>query len=245
MYTLAGMLRRWWRRAPEETEGLPTDLRDGEFEAAFDAAAPFTMTSPERMYALYEATRYITRTAVPGAVVECGVWRGGSSMLAASTLLAAGDVRDLWLYDTFEGMPPPGEEDFAPQLGMHADELLTRDDALGQGTRAVAGLDEVRANMARVDYPDERVRYVKGKVEETIPGEAPAQIALLRLDTDWYESTRHELVHLYPRLESGGVLIIDDYGWWEGARKAVDEYFAEQAILLNRIDETGRIAVKP
>jgi O-methyltransferase len=242
--TLAQMLRRWRKTVTDGPEPLPADLRNGDFVAAFEAAAPFTMTSSERMYALYEATRHIGKAAIPGAVVECGVWRGGSSMLAASTLLAAGDVRDLWLYDTFEGMPPPGEADFASQLGQHADELLARDDSLGEGTRAVAGLEEVRANMARVGYPDERVRYVKGKVEETIPAEAPAQIALLRLDTDWYESTRHELEHLYPRLEPGGVLIIDDYGWWEGARKAVDEFFADQPILLNRIDETGRIAVK-
>jgi O-methyltransferase len=239
------MLRRWRRRTVEPDGGLPMDLRDGPFASAFEAVAPFTMTSPERMYALYEAAGHIGHARIKGAVVECGVWRGGSSMLAASTLLDAGDVRDLWLYDTFEGMPSPGEADYASQLGQHADELLTRPDMLGEQTRAIAGLDEVRANMARTGYPDGRVHYVKGKVEDTIPAEAPARIALLRLDTDWYESTRHELEHLYPRLEPGGVLIIDDYGWWEGARRAVDEFFSEQLILLNRIDATGRIAVKP
>jgi hypothetical protein len=203
------------------------------------------MTSPERMYALYEAARHIGLARITGAVVECGVWRGGSSMLAASTLLAGGDIRELWLYDTFEGMPPPGEVDYATLVGQHAKELLTRTDRLGEHTRGIVGLDEVRANMARTGYPDDRVHYVKGKVEDTIPAEAPARIALLRLDTDWYESTRHELEHLYPRLERGGVLIIDDYGWWEGAHKAVDEFFSERRILLNRIDWTGRIAVKP
>jgi hypothetical protein len=88
---------------------------------------------------------------------------------------------------------------------------------------------------------------VRGKVEDTLPAQAPEQIALLRLDTDWYESTRHELEHLYPRLVSGGVLIIDDYGYWQGARQATDEYFAGRGIhlLLNRIDITGRIAIKP
>ena len=81
---------------------------------------------------------------------------------------------------------------------------------------------------------------------KTIPGEAPDRLALLRLDTDWYESTRHELVHLYPRLEKGGVLIIDDYGHWEGARRAVDEYFAHNPppLLLARVDYAGRIAIK-
>jgi hypothetical protein len=85
-----------------------------------------------------------------------------------------------------------------------------------------------------------------GKVEDTIPADIPEKIALLRLDTDWYESTKHELIHLFPRLQKGGVLIIDDYGFWKGARKAVDEYFAENniQILLNRIDDTGRMAIK-
>ena len=78
------------------------------------------------------------------------------------------------------------------------------------------------------------------------PAASPPSIALLRLDTDWYESTYHELVHLYPRLSVGGILIIDDYGYWQGARRAVDRYFAEQGtrVFLSRIDETGRLAVK-
>lgn len=109
----------------------------------------------------------------------------------------------------------------------------------------------MQANLRRTAYDPARLHYVKGKVEDTIPSspdgvQAPERIALLRLDTDWYESTRHEMVHLYPRLVPGGVLIIDDYGHWQGSRKAVDEYFAENGppLLLNRIDDPGRLAVK-
>ena len=98
--------------------------------------------------------------------------------------------------------------------------------------------------MGSTGYPPEWVAYVEGLVEETITRSAPTRIALLRLDTDWYESTHHELVHLYPQLERGGVLIVDDYGHFAGARKAVDEYFADDPILLSRIDYTGRMAVK-
>ena len=89
------------------------------------------------------------------------------------------------------------------------------------------------------------MHFVQGMVEETIPAGAPEKIALLRLDTDWYESTHHEMVHLFPRISDGGVLIIDDYGHWAGARRAVDEYFHEHniAILLNRLDYTGRIGI--
>jgi hypothetical protein len=103
----------------------------------------------------------------------------------------------------------------------------------------------VRANVARAGYPEKRLHFIKGPVEETIPGTLPDGLALLRLDTDWYESTLHELEHLYPLLSPGGVLIIDDYGHWEGARRAVDEYFADrEAPLLSRIDYTGRIGVR-
>ena len=95
-------------------------------------------------------------------------------------------------------------------------------------------------------YPAERIHFVQGKVEETIPRVLPERIALLRLDTDWYESTRHELIHLYPKLCAGGVLVLDDYGHWQGSRKAVDEWMAQTGtrMLLNRVDYTGRIAVK-
>jgi hypothetical protein len=93
----------------------------------------------------------------------------------------------------------------------------------------------------------ERVHFIEAPVEESLPAHAPEQIALLRLDTDWYASTRHELEHLYPRLVPGGVLIIDDYGHWEGARRAADEYFGKigEHLLLNRLDYAARIAVKP
>jgi O-methyltransferase len=116
----------------------------------------------------------------------------------------------------------------------------------GTGIWCYAGLEEVRVNLASTGYPVDRVHFVRGKVEDTIPGTVPEPIALLRLDTDWYESTKHELTHLFPRLVPGGVLIIDDYGHWQGARQATDEYFASARVplLLHRVDYTGRIAVK-
>jgi hypothetical protein len=118
----------------------------------------------------------------------------------------------------------------------------------GEDSSAVcyASLNEVKSAMARTKYNPDRVHFIQGKVEDTIPGQAPESIALLRLDTDWYESTRHELEHLFPRLSPGGILIIDDYGDWQGARKAVDEFIASHAptLFLSRIDDTGRLAVK-
>ena len=164
-------------------------------------------------------------------------------MAIALTLLRLG-VRDrrLWLYDTFGAMPPAGEHDRDyTGRSMTGDSLET----INSATRTTGlTVSEVQSAMASTGYPTDRVTYVPGLVEETIPTSAPDRVALLRLDTDWYESTRHELVELYPRLAPGGVLIVDDYGHFAGARKAVDEYFAGDPILLSRIDYTGRMAVK-
>jgi hypothetical protein len=217
-----------------------------EFLRLYERAESFTRTSVERMYALWEACRYIGKAGLEGDVVECGVWRGGSSMMAALALSEAGERRRMWLYDTFEGMPPPSDRD-VDYTGASAVSALEGDvRAPGVSNNwAWATLEDVQSNMTATEYPAELLRYVPGKVEETIPAQAPERICLLRLDTDWYESTRHELEHLYPRLVKGGVLIIDDYGHWEGARGAVDEYFAERPVFLGRIDYTGRVLVKP
>lgn len=209
--------------------------------------APYTMTTVERMNALWAALRHLDARGVAGDVVECGVWRGGSSMLAALTLLQLGDQeRRLHLYDTFEGMSEPTEHDVSVGGLRVADDWQAISSHRDDPVVAYASLEEVRRNMASTGFPAARIDYVQGKVEETIPGHAPERIALLRLDTDWYESTKHELEQLWPRLVPGGVLIIDDYGDWIGARRAVDEFFAERADapLLNRVDATGRIAVK-
>ncbi len=218
---------------------------DAATRETFARVRPYTMTSPERIAAVCDAVRYVCAAGVPGAYVECGVWRGGSSMAAALGFQAAGEAtRELHLFDTFEGMSEPSEHDRRAADGAPAQALLGASDALDK-IWCKAGVEDVAANMASTGYPTERVHLHRGKVEDTLPAAAPAAIAVLRLDTDWYESTRHELEHLYPRLRPGGVLIIDDYGYWAGARKAVDEYFASAPLLLNRIDQTGRIAVKP
>ena len=233
-----------WPAAEKRPHSLPVDFDEADRELCL-RVAPYTMTTPPRIFALARAVEYLVANRIPGAMVECGVWRGGSMMAVGLTLLRLGvEDRELYLYDTFEGMTEPGEEDVM-HTGQNARELLA-DAAAGAHYRAAAPLDDVRQAVLSVGYPEERIHFVQGPVEETLPGEAPGEIALLRLDTDWYSSTKHELVHLYPRLEAGGVLIVDDYAYWLGARKAVDEYIAEHVLplLLNRIDYTARIAVK-
>jgi O-methyltransferase len=224
----------------------PTDF-DSLHRDIYGKVKDHTMTSPERIYSLIEAVRYVEKNAIPGAIVECGVWKGGSMMAIAETLrYCENTFRELFLYDTFEGMSEPGEPD-KTWSGDSARQLLSKSaDKEKNLVWAYSTIDTVRKNMLSTGYSPDRIHYVQGKVEDTIPATLPGEIALLRLDTDWYESTRHEMIHLYPLLKKGGVLILDDYGYWAGARKAVDEYFElhPQPVLLNRIDETGRIAIK-
>lgn len=205
----------------------------------------FTMTSLERMAALIASTEYICRNKIAGNIAECGVWRGGSMMVVAQKLIACGDTnRDLFLYDTYEGMPPPTSDDRCLN-GEDAAAQLARD-AKGTGVWCEASLNEVRKNIVSTGYPTEKIHLIQGKVEDTIPKAMPGPLALLRLDTDWYESTKHELLHLYPVLNVHGVLIVDDYGHWQGARKAVDEFVSAHSrpLFLHRIDYTGRMWIK-
>lgn len=169
-------------------------------------------------------------------------------MLAiAEVLIDMNDTRhELYLYDTFEGMSEPTEHDNDFTGKKAVDLLLPNVNKNEDIIWAYSSLDAVKQTMAKTNYPQKKMHFIKGKVEDTIPSILPESICLLRLDTDWYESIRHEMKYLFPRLIKGGILIIDDYGVWKGARKAVDEYFTENdiEILLNRLDDTGRIAIK-
>jgi hypothetical protein len=167
-------------------------------------------------------------------------------MLMAHTLLKLGDTsRKIYLYDTFTGMAKPSEKDVSI-LGRSALQDWHKFDKGDVNEWRCAFLEEVKNNIYSTGYPQENIILVKGLVEETIPAVLPEKIALLRLDTDWYESTYYELIHMYPVISPQGVLIIDDYGCWKGAKEAVDKYLEENNIniLLNRIDYTGRIAIK-
>lgn len=207
-----------------------------DFRQLYRRCAPYSMTSIERLYATHIATEYIVSNRIPGAIVECGVWRGGNMMMSAMTLIQKDDrARTLYLYDTFEGNSAPTAEDVDFRGRRSAAQGLF-----------CASLEEVRKHLSSTSYPQRNIEFVKGRVEDTIPRTLPERIALLRLDTDWYESTLHELRHCYPLLSPGGVLIIDDFGHWRGARKATEQYFHETktSVFLQRIDYTGRMGVK-
>lgn len=221
---------------------------DQEFMKLYNLCKPYTMTSIERMYALYNSLNYVVNNKIEGDFLECGVWKGGSSMMIAEFLASKNITnRKLYMYDTYEGMSAPTENDLNLE-GKSADKMLKSSSKnVSDSVWCYSALDEVKKNMSLTKFSQDNIVYVQGKVEDTIPNVIPKdKIALLRLDTDWYESTKHELTHLYPMLQSKGVLIIDDFGYWDGAKKAVLEYFSQNKInmVLHRIDYTGRLGYK-
>lgn len=213
----------------------------------FSEVQPFTMTDEHKILMLIHSVRHIIRQNIPGCFVECGVWRGGCVMLMAKVLADMNvNDRDLYLFDTFEGMTAPTDKDQNHKGYMAAEvfEETKFDDREGSDW-CYASIEDVQRNVAATDYPSDRIQYIKGKVEDTLPGKAPEQIALLRLDTDWYESTKAEMDAMYPRLVTGGILIIDDYYTWSGSKEAVDEYVKEHDLSIFIMPmSSGAIAIK-
>lgn len=210
-----------------------------------DSVRNHTMTSRENVLTLIKVIKEINENNIEGDIVECGVWKGGSMMAAAKTLNYLKDYsRQIYLFDTFSTFSDPEEVDITHHGKTGADILIEESD---DGICWKAPTEEmVRQNMKETEYPFEKISFIKGKVEETIPKTLPNKISLLRLDTDWYTSTKHELEWLYPKLEKGGALIIDDYGYWQGCKKAVDEYFSKSNTLsrLIKIDFSARLLYK-
>lgn len=219
---------------------------DKEFMEIYHRCKPYTMTSMEKMYSLYKAVEYVIKTEILGDIVECGVWRGGSAMLMAHTLLKKGQTeRKFYLYDTYAGMTKPMDKDI-DFMGRPAIKDWNAGRRNNFNKFAYCALEETKSNLFSTGYPKDKLIFLQGKVEETIPNVIPNRISVLHLDTDWYESTYHELRYLFPRLSVKGVLIIDDYDYFRGQREAVDKYFFENKIhiLLNIIDGAGRIGIK-
>lgn len=226
---------------------LPIEASD-EDAALIASLRPYTMTSAERLWSLMNAVRYVVDENLPGDFAECGVWRGGSVMAMALELRRLGATdRRIWLYDTFAGMTAPTGRDVEAHTGRTAAQMMLATE-VGDGNNvwAHATRGDVEANLATTGYPAENLVYVEGDVAVTLQKSVPEAISLLRLDTDWYESTRLGLEVLYPRLVIGGVCILDDYGHWQGARTAVDEYFAGRGErpFMHPIDYSGRLFVK-
>jgi O-methyltransferase len=232
------------RRVRTHGKRFGLDDLDESVRSIIRRVEPYTLTSVERVAALCVSVDYVIDHGIPGAFVECGLWRGGSLMAVLLRLRQRGiSDRDIVGFDTFTGMTEPTRED-VDLRGRVAGNRQGGVKSLSDAVKYAIPEPEVFGLLASTGYDPRRIRLVAGPVEDTLPADAPQTIAVLRLDTDWYASTRHELEHLYPRLSVGGVLLIDDYGHFQGARQAVDEYLQGHRILLQRIDYTGRLAIK-
>jgi O-methyltransferase len=193
------------------------------------------------------ASKYVVENDIPGDFVECGVWRGGNSLIAAEVFRRNNSGKKVYLFDTFKGMTKPTEADQMLD-GTPALQQFRESETISHNSWCYSSLEEVQSNFSSRGLLENQSIFVEGPVEETLTDirNLPEQISVLRLDTDWYESTRIELEILYPRLSKGGCIIIDDYGFWKGSRKATDEYFAtlETKPMLHVTDRDRRIGIK-
>ncbi len=221
--------------------------KDVEFQELFKEVRPYTLGSKYKLFALYQSISYVLNNEISGDFVECGVWRGGCPMLMGLMCQKYNVSRKVWLFDTFAGMPRPDEKDYMiTSVSQSAQSIWNKQSINSNSSKwCLAPEEEVRDNLLKVGLDISQFIFVKGLVENTIPCEGLNEISVLRLDTDWYSSTKHELLHLFPIVVNGGIVIIDDYGSWAGSKKAVDEFMtAEPGILLNRIDRSGYIIKK-
>lgn len=223
-------------------QGLPAPAR----AAALFRVKRYTMTQPRRCKLLWNQCMDVFRRGVPGSLVECGVWRGGSSGVMALAARHAGETRELHLFDSFEGLPEPQEVDEQAAADYSSGRASGKLSSIG---RCKAELDEVEGFLfGQLQLDRKQVHFHVGWFQNTVPIDAATlgPIALLRLDGDWYESTKVCLEHLYPRLTPGGVLVLDDYFAWAGCRKATDEYRAQHGITepIIAIDQDAAYWVK-
>lgn len=200
-----------------------------------------TMVSDERLFSTIAATKYAIESGIKGDFVECGVWRGGNAFAAASIFQHYKSDKKVYLYDTFSAFYDIAEtkSDVDDPYHIPGIERQSLVNTMGDS------FDDVKNRFKKYGL-DGICIFVKGDVAKTLLSDnKPLKISVLRLDTDWYNSTLAELVNLYPRVSIGGVLMIDDYGHCESARKATDDYFeGKRKPLFQYIDYTGRLSIK-
>ena len=220
--------------------------RDPEKRDLFMRVRPHTMVSVRRLDNVYELAAAVERDGLPGAFVECGVWNGGCSGVMSYVAKRAGSGRKTWLFDSFEGVPEPTDQD-GTKAALYARNRTSGDlKPVDLYVGSQAQVEELLFEKLQVNRTDVCIR--KGWFQDTLPAarDEIGPIALLRLDGDWYESTKVSLDNLFDNVVPGGYVIIDDYGYWEGCALAVDEFLAQRGleVTLHTIDDTGRFFQK-
>jgi O-methyltransferase len=232
---------------PKNNINFPVEANAYDRET-INIVSKISMQSPERLFALINSVKYIIKNNIPGDFCEIGVYKGGAALTIGRTLYQLGVTdRKIYLYDTFSGMTQPQDMDIRTGSNLKAQEILSKVEKSDENkVWCIADVNLVKKILSESNYPFHQYFFRIGDINNAKLADCPEQLALLRLDTDWYKSTKTSLELFYSRLTKFGVLIIDDYGHWEGARKAVDEFFLSQKNypLLNVIDYSGRISIK-
>ncbi len=231
---------------------FPSELSKDECEIIEDVLDnQLTMVSLAGIVSTLLSVKYVLENSIEGDFVECGVWRGGNAIVAARMIKRYESSKHCWLFDTFSGMTTPGQEDTPTRGDFKVQEFFDSKSSKNKSEEinlwCYASLEEVLKNFSDRGLMNQTVHLVKGDVINTLKQDMlPKKISVLRLDTDWYKSTKVELEILWPRIPIGGCLIVDDYGYWNGSRLAVDEYFKELLYrpLFNVIDKNIRSGVK-
>lgn len=232
--TVIDKMYRRLRDIPWRLSQARDALFPSQYGHLYHTVRPYTMCGYARLRGLYQAIRYVVKCNVRGDVVECGTARGGSAALMGLVLKELGADRTLWVFDTFEGLPPPTDADPDYEVAT-----LYAGSCRGE-------LTEVQNLFKYCDILSQS-KFIKGLFQQTVLTSEIENIAVLHIDGDWYESVKVCLDHLYDRVNPRGVIQIDDYGQWSGARKAVNEFLDQRGITvrLRYLDYTGRQFIKP
>lgn len=210
-----------------------------------DLISKYSMTPKIRIYNLIQALRHLEHNEVQGDYVECGVWKGGNLILFKKFLEKNNLIsKKIYAYDTFEGMTTPSSYDYNLSTKESAENILKGDKDRKTNNWGICSLEDVKSNILKTVGNLDSIEFVKGPVEETLNNKIPNKISLLRLDTDWYSSTKKELEVLYDNVTPGGIIIIDDYGHWGGTKKAVDEFFLNKYVWMHYVDYACRLIIK-
>ena len=217
------------------------------FLERFESCKNLSSKKVEFFLTLENILDYLVSNKIDGEIVECGVFKGANCRFICDYLKTNGlEDKKIYLYDTFEGMPRASSEDININSKKNYNEFLdnnSKSSSLKNFYR-YENINNVEKNLLSTNYDKNKIFFIKGLVEETIPKKIPEKICLLILDTDYYKSTKHELNHLYPLLIKGGIIIIDDYGTWSGVKKAVDEYFDHLNDFISFIDHKTIFLIK-
>jgi hypothetical protein len=214
------MLRRLVTLLPPSVAEKAYDVKYRALPFPFSVVRPHTMLSYLNLFFLQELADRLNRERVPGAFVECGVYRGGSAGILGFEACRTQPVRPLWLFDVFGAYPTPGTDD---------------EESMGRLREFLGSREQTCRILQRIGFPTSELHLVAGLIEDTLPTVETFPVALLHIDCNFHDAVRTCLEVLYDRVVSGGYVVLNDYGRYAGCKKAVDEFALSRCIALDLV----------